>query len=183
MAHPDQNQLYLKTLNNITTFIFDVDGVLTDSSLFLLENELIRTMNARDGYAMRKAVQEGYRVCIITGGRNEAVKVRLEALGVQDVYLGAYDKVAVYEEYITGYELRDSEILYMGDDLPDHDVMTKVALPTCPADAAPEIKAVSTYISTVKGGHGCVRDVIEQVLKAQDKWSTPLGMPPPPSVF
>ena len=175
------DHLYIKILESITTFVFDVDGVLTDSSVMLLNDELVRVMNTRDGYAIRRAVMEDYRVCIITGGRNEFVKTRLAALGVQDIFLGAFDKLPVYEEYKAMYELSDDEILYMGDDIPDLAPMQQVALPTCPIDASPEIRSIAKYISPVKGGRGCVRDVIEQTLKVQNKWKLDVDITPPAS--
>ncbi len=164
---------YKEYLNDITTFIFDVDGVYTDASL-LIDNEgnLLRTMNTKDGYATKVALDKGYKVCIISGGKNEAVKKRFEGLGLVDVYLGAGDKIHCLNELVAKYDLNPEQILYMGDDLPDIPVMTRIGLPTCPQDAVAEVKAVSKYISHVVGGRGCVRDVIEQVLKVQDKWPT-----------
>lgn len=162
---------YKEIMTGISTFIFDVDGVLTDGSVTIFPNgELIRTMNTRDGYALKTAVDLGYRVCIISGGTNEAVKSRLKGLGIQDIYLGAHDKIEQLNELLDMYEIELDEILYMGDDIPDYPVMKMVGLPTCPKDAAPEIRDISSYISQNKGGKGCVRDVIEQVMKVQDKW-------------
>ena len=162
---------YKEIMTGISTFIFDVDGVLTDGSVTIFPNgELIRTMNTRDGYALKTAVDLGYRVCIISGGTNEAVKSRLKGLGIQDIYLGAHDKIEQLNELVDMYEIQMDEILYMGDDIPDYPVMKLVGLPTCPKDAAPEIRDISAYISQNKGGKGCVRDVIEQVMKVQDKW-------------
>jgi len=162
---------YKEIMNDITTFVFDVDGVLTDSSVFVTnEGEILRTMNIRDGYAMKAAVESGYHVCIISGGSNEGVRVRLRNLGITDIHLGTPDKVATFREYMDNYKISPENVLYMGDDIPDFHVMKLVGLPTCPQDAAPEIKNISRYISHVKGGRGAVRDVIEQVMKVQGKW-------------
>lgn len=162
---------YKEYLNNINTFIFDIDGVFTDGSL-LIDNEgnLLRTMNVKDGYAVKIALNKGYNVCIITGGRNEAVKKRLNDLGLHDVYLNSHDKIIALEDYISKKNIKLEKALYMGDDLPDIPVMERVGLATCPQDAVAEVKAVSKYISHIKGGKGCVRDVIEQVLKVQNNW-------------
>jgi len=164
---------YKEIMPQITTFIFDVDGVLTDGKVTIFDNgELIRSMNIKDGYAMKTAVDKGYNVCIISGGTNEAVKLRLRGLGITDIYLGAHHKVEQLDEYLDIYNIKPEQVLYMGDDIPDYPVMKLVGLPTCPKDAVPEIQDVALYISQKKGGNGCVRDVIEQVLKVQDKWMT-----------
>lgn len=158
-------------MNDITTFIFDVDGVLTDGKIRITqEGELLREMNIKDGYAIKTALEQGYAICVISGGKNEGVRARLRNLGVTDIYLGVADKVAAFEEYIDIYAIDPNTVLYMGDDIPDYHVMQKVALPTCPQDAVPEIKKVAKYISHVDGGKGAVRDVIEQVMKTQKKW-------------
>ncbi|RYZ81080.1 MAG: HAD-IIIA family hydrolase [Moraxellaceae bacterium] len=162
---------YKHVLNNITTFIFDVDGVLTDSSVHVTtDGEMLRIMNIRDGYAIKAAVDNGYRVCIISGGTNDGVRVRLKNLGVPDIFLGAHDKVKVLETYAAEKGISGGEILYMGDDVPDYWVMQQVGLPCCPQDAVAEIKAISKYVSHKNGGRGAVRDVIEQVMKVQGKW-------------
>jgi 3-deoxy-D-manno-octulosonate 8-phosphate phosphatase (KDO 8-P phosphatase) len=162
---------YKEIMNDITTFIFDVDGVLTDGSVFVTnEGEILRTMNIRDGYAMKAAVESGYHVCIISGGSNEGVRVRLRNLGITDIHLGTPDKVATFKEYIELYNIKPEQVLYMGDDIPDYHVMQLVGLPTCPQDASPEIKNISSYVSHITGGHGAGRDVIEQVMKVQGKW-------------
>ncbi len=163
---------YKEIMPQITTFIFDVDGVLTDGKVTIFtDGQLIRTMNIKDGYALKTAVESGYHVCIISGGTNEGVKARLRGLGITDIYLGAHDKVAQLDEYLDIYNINPEHVLYMGDDIPDFHVMKRIGLPTCPKDAVPEIQDISLYISQKKGGNGCVRDVIEQVLKVQDKWS------------
>jgi len=162
---------YKEIMNDITTFIFDVDGVLTDGSVFVNnEGEMLRTMNIRDGYAMKAAVESGYNVCIISGGSNEGVRVRLRNLGIKNIHLGTPDKVETFDEYIDLHQIKQENILYMGDDIPDYQVMKLVGLPTCPQDACPEIKGISKYISHKNGGKGAVRDVIEQVMKVQGKW-------------
>ncbi|MGJ8685533.1 MAG: KdsC family phosphatase [Nonlabens sp.] len=162
---------YKELLHEITTFIFDVDGVLTDGRMLISESgELLRTMNAKDGYAIKTALNQGFKVCIITGGRNQGVKTRLNGLGVKDVFLDAHDKMEILHEYVTKHDLKPSQLLYMGDDMPDVEAIEFVGLGTCPQDAIAEVKAVSDYISHKNGGDCCVRDVIEQVLKVQGKW-------------
>jgi len=158
-------------MNDITTFIFDVDGVLTDSSVHITPTgEMLRVMNIRDGFAMKAAVESGYHVCIISGGSNEGVRIRLQNLGIKDIHLACPDKVENFKEYTALYDLKPEQVLYMGDDIPDYHVMKLVGLPTCPQDASPEIKEISRYISHKNGGRGAVRDVIEQVMKVQGKW-------------
>jgi 3-deoxy-D-manno-octulosonate 8-phosphate phosphatase (KDO 8-P phosphatase) len=162
---------YKEIMPEITTFIFDVDGVLTNGEVTITTNgELIRNMNTKDGFALKTAVLEGFNVCIISGGNNEGVRTRLNGLGVQDIYLGTHHKIEQFETYINSKNINPENILYMGDDIPDYLVMKKVGLPSCPKDAVPEIQEISLYISQKKGGKGCVRDVIEQVLKVQGKW-------------
>lgn len=164
---------YKELMNDITTFVFDVDGVLTDSSVVVTtEGEILRTMNIRDGYAMKAAVENGYNVCVISGGSNEGVRVRLRNLGITDIHLGTPDKVETFKEYIELYDIKPEQVLYMGDDIPDYHVMKLVGLPTCPQDACPEIKTISKYISHKNGGKAAARDVIEQVMKVHGKWMT-----------
>ena len=162
---------YKEILKHITTFIFDVDGVLTDSSVHITPSgEMLRVMNIRDGFAMKAALESGYNVCIISGGNNEGVRIRLRNLGIHDIHLASPNKVETYNEYIELYTINSENVLYMGDDIPDYHVMQLVGLPTCPQDASPEIKAISKYISHKNGGKGAVREVIEQVMKVQGKW-------------
>lgn len=162
---------YKEIMNEITTFILDVDGVLTDSSVHITSSgEMLRTMNIRDGYAMKAAVESGYNVCVISGGSNEGVRIRLRNLGITDIHLAAPNKVQTFQEYTELYNINPEHVLYMGDDIPDYHVMKLVGLPTCPQDAAAEIKGISKYVSHKNGGKGAVRDVIEQVMKVQGKW-------------
>lgn len=162
---------YKEYLENISTFVFDVDGVFTDGTLLITsEGEMLRKMNVKDGYALKTALQKGYNVCIITGGVNEGVRVRLSGLGVKDIYMGAHHKAEPLNEYLSKHNIDPSNVLYMGDDMPDIPPMKQIGLPTCPQDAIPEVKDVSKYISHRNGGNGCVRDVIEQVLKVRGDW-------------
>ncbi|RYE48578.1 MAG: HAD-IIIA family hydrolase [Sphingobacteriales bacterium] len=164
----------LDKLKDITTFIFDIDGVLTDGTILATETgEFLRSFNIKDGYAMQLAVKKGFKICIISGAKGVALERRFTNLGIADHYLGVDDKVAVFEAYIAQSNIAPSAILYMGDDIPDLKVMQLVGLPTCPNDAVPEIKAVSQYISPFNGGKCAVRDVIEKVLKVQQRWSDP----------
>lgn len=162
----------LEKFREVHTFIFDVDGVMTDNQILITEDgHLLRKMNVRDGYAIKKAVKAGFRVCIITGGSSEGVRKRLEGLGVIDIYAGKQQKMEAFKEFVEKYDLNLHGILYMGDDFPDRPVMQRVGVPTCPADAIPEILEFVDYISPFKGGDGCVRDVIEKVMKLQGKWT------------
>jgi 3-deoxy-D-manno-octulosonate 8-phosphate phosphatase (KDO 8-P phosphatase) len=162
---------YKEIMNHITTFIFDVDGVLTDGTVHVSPTgEMLREMNIKDGFALKAALESGYNVCIISGGSNEGVRIRLKNLGITDIHLGSPNKVDTFKEYIALYHIKPDQVLYMGDDIPDYHVMQLVGLPTCPQDASPEIKTISNYISHVNGGKGAVRDVIEQVMKVQGKW-------------
>ncbi|SEB52710.1 3-deoxy-D-manno-octulosonate 8-phosphate phosphatase (KDO 8-P phosphatase) [Tenacibaculum sp. MAR_2009_124] len=162
---------YKEVLPQIDTLIFDVDGVLTNGMITIMpDGQLIRNMNIKDGFALKAAVNSGYRVCIISGGTNEGVRTRLANLGIKDIYLGAHNKTDQYHELVEKYNLNHENVLYMGDDLPDYPVMKLVGMPCSPNDGAREIKSVSKYISDKKGGEGCVRDVIEQVMRVQKKW-------------
>ena len=158
-------------LKKIKALAFDVDGVLSAETIFMHpDGEPMRSVNIKDGYALQLAVKMGLHVAIITGGKTEAVRRRYENLGVPDVHLGCAVKIKTYEEFLCKYGLKDEEVLYMGDDIPDYEVMRRAGCPCAPSDAAPEIKEVALYISHLKGGYGCGRDVVEQVLKAQGKW-------------
>ncbi|ETZ23321.1 HAD family hydrolase [Pedobacter sp. V48] len=163
--------MFLQKLKNITTLIFDVDGVLTNGDIIASDSgEFLRTFNIKDGYALQLAVKRGYLVCIISGGRGLAMQRRFEGLGIAEVFLGVSDKVDVFNSVLTKHNITAEEVLYMGDDIPDLSVMQLVGLPTCPSDAVPEIKAISEYISPYSGGKTAVRDIIEKVLKVQQRW-------------
>lgn len=155
----------------VKAFIFDVDGVLSaDVSPLNEDGDPVRTTNMKDGYAIRSALNNGFEVAIITGGTIERVKLRFEKLGVKHIYMGSFDKLVSLADFMKKTGIDKSEILYMGDDIIDYLVMREIGMPTCPSDAAHEIKEISKYISDRKGGEGCVRDVVEQVMRAQGKW-------------
>ena len=158
-------------LSNIRAIIFDVDGVLSSETIPLHPNgEPMRTVNIKDGYAIQFAMKQGLRIVILTGGTTESVRMRYERLGVHDVYMGCAVKLKTYDEFLSRYGLRDDEVMYMGDDIPDYEIMQRVGCPVCPLDACPDIQSISIYVSDRRGGCGCGRDVIEQVLRAQGKW-------------
>ncbi|MEY2962985.1 MAG: hypothetical protein RL754_246 [Bacteroidota bacterium] len=162
---------YKERFKDITTVVLDVDGVLTNGEIILMPGcEPVRKMHSKDGYALQLAVRNGIRVAIITGGGSPEVKERLQGVGIKDIYMRASHKMEAYEDLKMCYELKDEEIMYMGDDLPDYDVMKCVGLAAAPQDAAPEIKSIADYVSPVKGGEGCVRDILEQLLKIQNLW-------------
>lgn len=161
---------YKERLPAITTFIFDVDGVLTNGEVMLYDGSVIRTLNSKDGYAIQYAAKKGYRILVITGGNSQEVKDRLERLGIQKVVLRASDKLSVYKELKNEHGFSDSEVLYMGDDIPDIPVLRQVAMSACPQDAVPEVKSVCHYQSPLEGGRACARDVIEQVMRVQGTW-------------
>jgi len=163
--------MFKEELQKIKALVFDVDGVLSANCIPLHPSgEPMRMINIKDGYAMQLAVKRGYRLAIITGGKTESIRKRFEGLGIEDVYMAASYKMAQFEEFLQKRDLKASEVLYMGDDIPDYEVMKICGFPCCPADAAPEIKAISRYISPINGGYGCGRDVIEQVMKANGDW-------------
>jgi 3-deoxy-D-manno-octulosonate 8-phosphate phosphatase (KDO 8-P phosphatase) len=158
-------------LSKIRAIIFDIDGVLSSETINLsAEGIPLRTVNIKDGYAIQLAMKLGLRIVILTGANVPSVRVRYEGLGVEDIYLGCGVKIKTYDEFLQKYGLSDEEVMYMGDDIPDLEIMRRVGCPVCPKDACPEIKEVSCYVSDRIGGHGCGRDVIEQVLRAQGKW-------------
>lgn len=166
-----EEKSYKEYLHKINTFIFDVDGVLTDGKLYITTGgELERSMNVKDGYALKTAMDAGYNICIISGGKNEGVRKRLANLGVKDIYLGIGEKSEIFDGFIKKHQLEPEQIVYMGDDIPDWPVMQLAGMPCCPQDAVAEIKAISKYISHKNGGEGAVRDIIEQVMKVQGKW-------------
>ena len=158
-------------LKKIRALAFDVDGVLSTNNVILIEGgQPCRTANIKDGYALQLAVKCGLEVAIITGGNSQSVRVRYEGLGVQSIYLGASVKIKTLNEWLHEKSLTPDQVLYMGDDIPDYEVIKVCGCPCCPADAAPEIRQASLYVSPANGGMGCVRDVVEQVLRAQGKW-------------
>ncbi len=162
---------FKELLRKVKAFAFDVDGVLSSPQVLLHpEGELMRSMNTKDGYALQHAVKQGYPIAIITGGKTESVALRFKGLGVTDIYLGSTFKMDDFEDYLIKYELQPANVLYMGDDIPDYEVMQKCGIPCCPADAVEEIKSVAQYISPHSGGDGCVRDVVEQVLRLHGRW-------------
>lgn len=158
-------------LTRINTFIFDVDGVLTDGLLYCFaDGEQVRAFNIKDGFAIKHAILQGYRVAVISGKDEPGVRKRLKQLGIEDIYLGAEDKVETFEDYIYMQGIHPATIAYMGDDMPDFEVMQRCGLRACPADAADDIKEISTFTATKKGGRGAVRELIEKIMKAQDTW-------------
>lgn len=159
-------------LRNIKAFAFDVDGVFSNNVLLHPSGDLMRFMNIKDGYAVQLAVKKGFPVAIITGGNSASVRTRFENLGVTDIYLKSSNKLEDFNEFLIRYELTADQVLYMGDDIPDMDVMRIAGIPSCPADAAEEVKEIAMYISPKEAGNGCVRDVIEQVLKIHGAWIT-----------
>lgn len=159
-------------LHKIKAFAFDVDGVFTDGTVIATENgDLLRTHNAKDGFALRTAILMGYKIAIITGGTSESIKKRFIPIGVEDIFLGSRNKIPDFNSFLEKYSLKNDEVIYMGDDIPDLEILKVCGLPTCPSDAVFEVKQVCEYISIYPGGKGCVRDIIEQVLKIQGKWS------------
>lgn len=162
---------YKEKLHRVRAFVFDVDGVLTNGqSLIMPDGQLLRSFNLKDGFALKYAADKGYLTAAISRGKNEGVRLRLQELGMTHIYLGAWDKLEAYKDLLAVAGLSGEEVLYMGDDLPDLEIMQRVGLSSCPRDAAPEIRAAVDYVSGKDGGHGCVRDVIEQTLRLQGNW-------------
>lgn len=158
-------------MQHVDTFIFDYDGVMTDGKVILMEEgQPLRMAHVKDGYVLQLIVKLGYNVVIISGGFSRSMENRFESLGIKDVYLGVKNKHEVLNEYLLNKQIDPQHVVYMGDDIPDFKVMKMVGIPVCPADAAEEIKNISIYISDRNGGEGCVRDIIEQVLKVQGRW-------------
>lgn len=163
---------FKEQLHCIKAFVFDVDGVLTDGTvLAMADGEQVRKMNIKDGYALQLAVKKGYTVAVISGGKSEGVIKRLKGLGIQQLYMGVTDKLDSLKELLAIHELERGDVLFMGDDMPDYEVMCYVGLAVCPADAVADIKSISKYCSAYKGGDGCVRDIIEQVMRLHGNWS------------
>lgn len=164
---------YKALLRNVTTFIFDYDGVMTDGVIVLNnDGEPLRTANVKDGYALQLIRKLGYNIAIISGGYSPSMLRRFESLNIENVFLGVSNKLEVFEKYLEENGIKPEEVVYMGDDIPDYRPMKRAGVPVCPADASEEIKSISVYISRYRGGHGCVRDIIEQVLKVQGRWMT-----------
>ncbi|MEI8114560.1 MAG: HAD hydrolase family protein [Bacteroidia bacterium] len=162
---------FKERLKNIQALIFDVDGVLSSDNSPLDESgDPVRTSNVKDGFAIRCAIESGFQVAIITGANTSRVRLRYKKLGVEHLYMNSFNKTECLDDFILKTGIAKGEILYMGDDLVDYQIMKEVGISTCPVDAVPEIKAISQYISDKKGGEGCVRDVIEQVMRSQQKW-------------
>lgn len=158
-------------LQKIKAVVFDVDGVLSASTIQMDDKgDPLRTINIKDGYAIQLVVKHGIQLAIMTGGHNENVRWRYEYLGVKDIYINCSMKIRTWEEFLKKYGLQEDEIIYVGDDIPDYEVMKRAGCPCCPKDACTEIKEISTYISDCKGGQGVARDILEQVMKAQGKW-------------
>ena len=157
---------------NCNAFIFDVDGVMTDGGIIPTpDGDFIRRYNAKDGYAIASAIREGMKICVISGGRGNMLRHRLEMLGVTRMYLNCMDKTAALGEFLADHGIAAENVIYMGDDIPDLECMRMVGIPVCPADAASEIIEASRYVSEYDGGHGAVRDIVEQVMRAQHKWA------------
>lgn len=162
----------LSIFKNIKAFILDVDGVLTDGSLLILnDGQMVRRMNIKDGYALQLAIKKGYPILVISGGDSDAVITRLQKLGLNEIFMKVADKKPHVLTFMSKYGLSAEEVLYMGDDMPDLEAMQLAGLPCCPADAVSDIKSISKYISPIEGGYGCVRDVIEKVMKLRGHWS------------
>lgn len=164
---------FKEDLTTVRAFVFDCDGVFTDGSILTLPSgEMLRTFNTKDGFAVALALKRGYHVAIISGGKGEAMFNRFSMLGIKDIYLGCGNKLRALKEFCAKYNLDSRSVMFMGDDIPDVEPMMAVGMAVCPSDSVAEVKAVSRYVSNVEGGRGCVRDVVEQVLKAQQKWAS-----------
>jgi 3-deoxy-D-manno-octulosonate 8-phosphate phosphatase (KDO 8-P phosphatase) len=162
----------------VTTFVLDVDGVLTDGTVYVFDDgQQVRRMSIKDGFALQLAIKKGYRILVISGGTSDAVAGRLHKLGITDIFMNVHDKRSVLLQYMSDHNLKRNQVLFMGDDIPDYMAMLEVGLPCAPADAAPEIKKVSVYISHKEGGKGCVREVIEKVLKLNGHWELKTDIP------
>jgi len=162
---------YKTLLKNVSAFVFDVDGVMTNGQIMITtEGEMYREMNTRDGFAIKCALERDFKIAIISGGTNEGVRKRLETLGVDKVYLGIHKKDIAFDDFLKTYNIDPEEVLCMGDDLPDLSVLEKVGVATCPQDAVSDVKKIVDYVSHKKGGDGCVREIIEQVMRVQNKW-------------
>lgn len=164
--------MFLEKIKHIKAFVLDVDGVLTDGTVLVTETgEQLRRFSIRDGYALQLAVKRGYHVVALSGGRSKGIELRLKGLGITEVYLGLESKLATYQSFLDKFSLSSEQVLFIGDDIPDLPVLKIAGLPVCPADAAEEVKSICTYISPKKGGEGCVRELIEKVLKIRGDWN------------
>ncbi len=163
--------MFLEKIKHIKAFILDVDGVLTDGTVLVTEaGEQLRRFNIKDGYALQLAVKRGYHIVAVSGGRSKGIEMRLKGLGITEIYLGLDSKIETYRNFLKSSGLSAEQTLYMGDDIPDLPVIKLVGLAVCPADAVEEIKAICDYISPKKGGEGCVRDIVEKILKVRGDW-------------
>lgn len=165
---------YKEKLHDIKAFVFDFDGVMTDGSIWTYaDGEAVRFGNVKDGYALQYAVKKGYIIALISGATSLSIDNRMAALGIKQCYTGCANKMETYQRFLKENNLMENQVICMGDDIPDYEIMRHCGIATCPADAAIEIKEISDYISLYKGGHGCVRDIIEQTLRLQDQWFSP----------
>lgn len=165
---------YKADLTHIRAFVFDFDGVMTDGSVWTYgDKETVRCGNVKDGYAIQYAVKKGYIIALISGANSQSIVNRMEALGVTQIHTGCPNKMEVYRQFLDDNNLKEEEVVCMGDDIPDYEIMSHCGVAACPADATEEIKQISNYISIFSGGHGCVRDIIEQVLRLHGKWFHP----------
>ena len=162
---------YKEVLNSIKAFIFDIDGVLTNGKILITsKGDMYREMDTKDGFAIKYALNKGFKIAIISGGRDKGLEIRLQDLGIKNIFLGFTDKERPFNDFIKNEDIKPNDILYMGDDIPDIKIMKKVLLATCPNDAVIDVKEISDYVSPKNGGQGCVREIIEQVLRVQNKW-------------
>jgi 3-deoxy-D-manno-octulosonate 8-phosphate phosphatase (KDO 8-P phosphatase) len=162
---------YKEVLNSIKAFIFDIDGVLTNGKILITsKGDMYREMDTKDGFAIKYALNKGFKIAIISGGKDKGLEIRLQDLGIKNIYLGFTDKERPFNDFIKNEDIKPNDILYMGDDIPDIKIMKKVLLATCPNDAVIDVKEISDYVSPKNGGQGCVREIIEQVLRVQNKW-------------
>lgn len=162
---------YKTLLNKVSAFVFDVDGVMTNGKVMITtQGEMHREMDTRDGFALKYALLKGFKIGVISGGTNDGVRKRLELLGVNKVYMGIHEKDIAFDDFINTFKIDPEEVLYMGDDIPDVPVMEKVGVATCPQDAVSDVKKIVDYVSHKKGGDGCIREIVEQVMRVQKKW-------------
>lgn len=162
---------YKEVLNSIKAFIFDIDGVLTNGKILITsKGDMYREMDTKDGFAIKYALNKGFKIAIISGGKDKGLEIRLQDLGIKNIFLGFNDKERPFNDFIKNEDIKPNDILYMGDDIPDIKIMKKVLLATCPNDAVIDVKEISDYVSPKNGGQGCVREIIEQVLRVQNKW-------------